>query len=564
MLSHVDASKGNNSTESLASNEVKGPKLASKRVSPAAYLLSQLRLRHLGMAFAWACTMLTMRTSTLLPEGSDPQVMSTALLVFSFGVSILTMVLLAINEYRKPGSFAELPDWLFVSGAIVGILAMKSPAYGIVDEPTAFFIGCFMTGISYGYLWVAWARVYGRLHPDVTTVALPLTFVLTVGLYFFVGLLDKVTILPDFAYMAFLPAISWVLLLRCQSQDECREMVDHREGLSVAVHKMADILVASALFSFLFGYLWESSLIALASVEETHRVPLAISAVVGFLLFLFTILARKRIDVDLLYKVAAPVIVLSCALFPLFFVEGPLVVGSVMDSGFTILEILVWIMVVTVSYDERVSGVIIGAIARSVFLLFRLAGVTIAYFVNELSISFGLSSSMFSAMAVGAIIVWGLMSNKGAREAEDRHSKAAIAREKYAEVLAASADARQAESGTRATKGPELQVVPQVGGSAKDGVAPGGVQLSSTFVWRASEAVSEKFGLSRREAELLPYLVLGRSASFIANEFYISENTVRTHIKHILEKTGATSKRGITDFVYVEGMKVLSERHEHQ
>ena len=275
-------------------------------------------------------------------------------------------------------------------------------------------------------------------------------------------------------------------------------------------------------------------------------------------------MARKRIDVDLLYKVAAPVIVLSCALFPLFFVEGPLVVGSVMDSGFTILEILVWIMVVTVSYDERVSGVIIGAIARSVFLLFRLAGVTIAYFVNELSISFGLSSSMFSAMAVGAIIVWGLMSNKGAREAEDRHSKAAIAREKYAEVLAASADAKQAESGTQAAKGPELQVAPQVGGSAKDVVAPGGVQLSSTFVWRASEAVSEKFGLSRREAELLPYLVLGRSASFIANEFYISENTVRTHIKHILEKTGATLKRDITDFVYVEGMKVLSERHEHQ
>ena len=136
-------------------------------------------------------------------------------------------------------------------------------------------------------------------------MALALTFVLTVGLYFFVGLLNRITILPDFAYMAFLPAISWVLLLRCQSQDECREMVDHREGLSVAVHKMADILVASALFSFLFGYLWESSLIALASVEETHRVPLAISAVVGFLLFLFTILARKRMDVDLVYKVAA-------------------------------------------------------------------------------------------------------------------------------------------------------------------------------------------------------------------------------------------------------------------
>ena len=542
--------------------------------SAAVYLLAQLRLRHLGMAFAWACTMLTMRTSNLLPDGSDPQVMSTALLIFSFGVNILTMVLLAINEYRKPGSFEELPDWLFVSGAIIGVLVLKSPSYGVVDSSTAFFLGCFMTGISYGYLWVAWARMYGRLHPDVTTVALPLTFVLTVGLYFAVGLLGEVTILPDFAYMAFLPAISWVCLLRCQSQDDCREMADHREGLAAAVSKLSDLLVASALFSFLFGYIWESSLIALSSVEATHRIPLAVSSGVGLLLFLFTVLGRRRVDVDWVYKIAAPVIVLSCALFPLLFSIDPLAVGSVMDSGFTVLEIFAWIMVATVSYDERVSGVIVGAVVRSTFLLFRLAGVTIAYFINEMSIDFGLSSSMFSAMAVGAIVVWGLIKNKDARETEGRKRTAEIARKSLAQseaavlreasalgeapargaggaVAAPACDAAFREADAAPAEGPALKESPKCAGGPSD------VRLESTFIWRASEAVSEAYGLSRREAELLPYLALGRSASFIANEFYISENTVRTHIKHILEKTGAPSKRAITDFVYSEGSRLL-------
>ena len=534
------------------------------------------------MAFAWACSMLTMRTSNLLPDGADVHVMSTAFLVFSFGVNILTMVLLAINEFRKPGSFEELPDWLFVSAAIIGILVLKSPTYGVVDGPTAFFLGCFMTGISYGYLWVAWARIYGRLHPDITTVALPLTFVVTVALYFLVGFLADVFNLPDFALMACLPAISWVLLIRCQSQDECREMVDHREGLSSAISDLSDLLVASALFSFLFGFIWESSLLHLLSVEAVHRVPLMFSAAMGVLLFLFTIFGRKRVDIDWVYKVAAPVIVASCALFPLLFAVNPLIIGSVMDCGFTVLEVLAWVMVATVSYDYRASGVIVGAIARSVFLLFRLAGFVVAYFMSELSVSFGLASSMFSAMAVGAVVVWGFIARKRPEESSDL-SKAATG--PLGEDNLAAEDGLAADDGGLVTGGThEALAVTMIDAASKrveaaretpknvgveleepeveadEGAEGEEETLESSYVWRLSELVSEHCGLSRREAELLPYLALGRSASFIANEFYISENTVRTHIKHILEKTGAPSKRAITDCVYTEGAKLLKKR----
>jgi DNA-binding NarL/FixJ family response regulator len=49
-------------------------------------------------------------------------------------------------------------------------------------------------------------------------------------------------------------------------------------------------------------------------------------------------------------------------------------------------------------------------------------------------------------------------------------------------------------------------------------------------------------GLSRREIEVLTYLSQGKTTASIAEELFISENTVKTHIRHILEKLEATNR----------------------
>lgn len=51
------------------------------------------------------------------------------------------------------------------------------------------------------------------------------------------------------------------------------------------------------------------------------------------------------------------------------------------------------------------------------------------------------------------------------------------------------------------------------------------------------------FGLSEREKEVLNLVLQGRSAPFIRDELHISESTVRTHIRHIHEKMGVTTKQ---------------------
>ena len=55
-------------------------------------------------------------------------------------------------------------------------------------------------------------------------------------------------------------------------------------------------------------------------------------------------------------------------------------------------------------------------------------------------------------------------------------------------------------------------------------------------VMRRTQSAREREIVSERELEVLRYLSRGRTTTQIASELFISENTVKTHIRHILEK----------------------------
>ena len=63
------------------------------------------------------------------------------------------------------------------------------------------------------------------------------------------------------------------------------------------------------------------------------------------------------------------------------------------------------------------------------------------------------------------------------------------------------------------------------------------------------EQIAEDFSLTRREAELLPFIARGRSARVIADALFVSENTIRTHTRRILEKTDLHSKQQVIDLI---------------
>lgn len=49
-------------------------------------------------------------------------------------------------------------------------------------------------------------------------------------------------------------------------------------------------------------------------------------------------------------------------------------------------------------------------------------------------------------------------------------------------------------------------------------------------------------GLSKRELEVLELLAQGKTTTQIAGDLFVSENTVKTHVRHILEKMEASNR----------------------
>ena len=79
-------------------------------------------------------------------------------------------------------------------------------------------------------------------------------------------------------------------------------------------------------------------------------------------------------------------------------------------------------------------------------------------------------------------------------------------------------------------------------------VAEGKSVLSPEVTSRVLKAVGSSHGippdiaLSKREMDVLKCLAKGMTSAQIASELFISENTVKTHVRHILEKLEASNR----------------------
>lgn len=63
----------------------------------------------------------------------------------------------------------------------------------------------------------------------------------------------------------------------------------------------------------------------------------------------------------------------------------------------------------------------------------------------------------------------------------------------------------------------------------------------------ACRAISEECGLSKRESEILPLALRGRTGERIAAELFIAKSTVDTHLRRIYTKTGVHGRQELID-----------------
>jgi DNA-binding CsgD family transcriptional regulator len=85
-------------------------------------------------------------------------------------------------------------------------------------------------------------------------------------------------------------------------------------------------------------------------------------------------------------------------------------------------------------------------------------------------------------------------------------------------------------------------------GSAREILEPGISVAPAT----PSEDFVKKYKLTKREAEIIPFLLEFLSYRQIGEKLYVSVGTVRTHLIHIYQKTGVKSRLGLLQMIQRE------------
>ena len=62
-------------------------------------------------------------------------------------------------------------------------------------------------------------------------------------------------------------------------------------------------------------------------------------------------------------------------------------------------------------------------------------------------------------------------------------------------------------------------------------------------------AVAEQFKLTRREAEILRYLRKNAGNDVISGELYLSDETVRTHVRNLMKKLSIEKRQDVNEWL---------------
>ena len=495
--------------------------------------------------------MLTFRSSILLQGPANTPELETLVVLVSFIANMTTLFAIAAFMERDPHTFDRLPGWLFCALIMAGLVVIDV-AGRLGNDATMMALlvgGSVLTGVGYGYYWGSWAEYLGRMHPSRTSFYVPMAFLLTAALFLIISLSAEYESAPPLLLMLPLPVLSLVCLRRCHAEvpdGRYARTVDSKRYLT-ALASLVTLIVASLVLSLLFGLVWEMTVLSVGSVNEAHQAPLVANLVVAVCLIGLVLYAHKRLDLALAYRVIVPVIVILFAVLPFFWETSPVVLNAVMSACYGTFDVIIWYMVVSASYDFAVSGFVIGALVRGLSILARLLGIGIGYLLMLVP---GSPSLLIVGISVGAVYVLAMLGlfyrtrRKGMPivvEDEPIEKKAAAPATNAPPAEPANAPAAVIAPVVQAAEAPAASIAP-----AAPETRPDDAPLSEEAVF---EQIAEDFSLTRREAELLPFIARGRSARVIADALFVSENTIRTHTRRILEKTDLHSKQQVIDLI---------------
>lgn len=414
--------------------------------------------------------------------------------------------------------------YLLVATAALTALGTALIALPVGDEGAklvAVVAGITLTGMGNAFLIVGWGTLWSEMDTDRMGLHLVVSNAFAGCLYLVVTQLPPPAAI---AITAALPLCSVFTLL--SSEDEPR-----REDEVPAVRPkrlIGKAVAAIAVIPFVFGLARAFS----SPANTTAFSDLQYHIVMGTTVFavavaLLAALAPQQRIVLRLYRFVVPLMAAGFIALP--FVPGQMrwMAFAAIMCGFYSFEGLVWLLQPEYAFRTRASTIKVFGWGRCLFHVFGFLGVTAGFACIDEGMSVG---SVPVALCLGAVLVLIALSTFVFTEHDLR---------RFVEPSSGSGEA----------PAPEARAAGAPSDGPFDAAEPASADARAEDEGRLFERIADAGGLSRREREVLGYLGRGRSVPFIAEELVISSGTVKTHVRHIYEKSLVNNRQELLDKV---------------
>lgn len=294
--------------------------------------------------------------------------------------------------------------------------------------------------------------------------------------------------------------------------------------------ELGDSLVAFCVMEAVIGLLNSFMLAGSVTFAGSGSVSGA-GMLIGILAFCVVVFVVQRIPrVSTAFRVLMPIIASLLVFLPFLGEQFNLFFSTVLLGGYYFIALLITYVVAETAHVRNLSPyVLMGAaacLARVCLAAALLGGHAIGSLPGGL---FGESEHIMRYLVVIMAVIYALS---------------------LAAVLV-SRDRRRRRRGD-ADAGASA-AVPAPAGAAEAAPLPAGAAAEGDDAFDARcAAVAAAGGLTEREAEIMRYLARGRTKAHIAGVLFVSENTVRSHVRNIYAKLEVHTRQQLIDLVEEE------------
>jgi DNA-binding CsgD family transcriptional regulator len=343
-----------------------------------------------------------------------------------------------------------------------------------------------------------WARLSATLELRDLYLYVLLSNMLSLVVYFLVTLLPEQSSIPVAVaiFVASAVFVKYALALREQQQWEYSLPVFKR-----AVRGVAQPLIGTMILFFMSGLMQQITRQRELPLSEFQQISLLTSAVVVLCLLLPALLVRKPFNIARIYTLAVPLSAAGFLLLPLIWNAAGGIVNSLAQLGSMVAAIVLWCVLADMTRDTKLPPVLLFAIALACTDAAMLAG-SLVGFMNADTLQQG-----DIALTTVALVAAYLLFMVAIFLFKDKSSK------------------------------------------DREGEPPTEVVHVDALLPHRCEKIAKGHRLTSRECEIFILLAQGYTIPVISEKLFVSENTIKSHVKSIYQKLEIHTRSDLIEMV---------------